>query len=516
MNRLTRTTTALLCVFACVTATADGYKANDKAPALSIKKEGKQQQVLIDGKLFVGYNTKDAAKPFLYPIIGPTGANMTRHYPMKKGVAGESDDHPHHTSFWFTHGGVNGVDLWHGKGKAVENVTSIIGQRSPHRAAISAKDRWLKKDQAAIAEVDTLYVFTVLEDDSRVIDYQTNIEPAKGIEQLLFADTKEGTMAIRLAPQLRLKGKVATGKAINSEGVTGKDVWGKRAKWVAYWGEIDGETCGVAIFDHPTNLRHPTWWHARDYGLVAANPFGISDFEKKPKGTGDYTLKQGEELKFQYRFVFFAGTAEEADIAGKYASWADTQKPANADKQAEWTPLFNGEDLSGWHTKPGGEWKVVDGTIVGTSEKEEKRHGLLVSDQAYSDFEAKLKFKVTEGNSGFYFRSTPVDHAVGIKGFQAEVDRTVATGGLYETLGRAWVKKPAPKVMDELYKAGEWADMTVYAKGGNIKVSINGKQVVELEGDKGAAQGHFALQLHGGQVMDVAFKDIYIREITAD
>jgi len=323
MNRITKTITALLCVFACSAVSADAHKADEKAPTLDIKKEGEQHQVLIDGKLFVGYNTEDTAKPFLYPIIGPTGANMTRHYPMKKGVAGESDDHPHHTSLWFAHGGVNGVDLWHSKGKAVKNVTSIITQPAPHHASIAATDIWLKKNNTAMADVATAYGFAILQDGSRVIDYQTNIEPADGVGQLLFADTKEGTMAIRLAPQLRLKGEVAAGKAINSNGDKDGKVWGKRAKWVAYWGVIDGETCGVAIFDHPTNLRHPTWWHARDYGLVAANPFGISDFErgKHKRGDGDYTVKQGETLKLHYRFVFFAGTAEQADIAGKYDQW---------------------------------------------------------------------------------------------------------------------------------------------------------------------------------------------------
>lgn len=181
-----------------------------------------------------------------------------------------------------------------------------------------------------------------------------------------------------------------------------------------------------------------------------------------------------------------------------------------------WTPLFNGKDLTGWHTKPGGAWEVVDGAIVGTSEKTEKRHGLLVSDKAYSNFTIKLKFKATSGNSGFYFRSEPIDHNVGIKGFQAEVDTTMATGGLYETLGRAWVKKPDKDVMEKLYKPGEWTDMTVHADGGTIQVSINGKQVIELKDDPGASKGHFALQLHGGDKMHVAFKDIKIREIKED
>lgn len=338
MNRISKTMTTLLCAFACVTASADGHAANKKAPAIKIKKDGNQQQILIDDELFVGYNTKNTAKPFLYPIIGPTGANMTRHYPMKKGVAGESDDHPHHTSFWFAHGGVNGIDLWHSKGKAVENVMSVLAQPTPYSATIGASDIWLKKDRTAMADVGTDYDFIVLKDGSRVIDYRTDIEPADGVEQLVFADTKEGTMAIRLAPQLRLKGEVAAGKAINSNGDKDGKVWGKRAKWVAYWGVIDGKTCGVAIFDHPTNLRHPTWWHARDYGLVAANPFGMSDFEKgkHKRGAGEYTVKQGESLNLRYRFVFFAGTAEEADIAGKYDQWVKetikTKELESADK----------------------------------------------------------------------------------------------------------------------------------------------------------------------------------------
>ena len=330
MNKLNKTMTALLCVLASASASADGHKDGEKPAHLTIEKTDTQDQVLINGELFVGYNTIDTAKPFLYPIIGPTGANMTRHYPMKKGVAGESDDHPHHTSFWFAHGGVNGVDLWHGKGKVVENVISEFPPKTGLDVSIKAQDIWLKKDRNVMADVETDYGFSVLKDGSRVIDYHTNITPGEGADKLVFADTKEGTMAIRLAPQLRLKGDVATGKAINSNGDKDGKVWGKRAKWVAYWGVIDGKTCGVAIFDHPTNLRHPTWWHARDYGLVAANPFGMSDFErgKHKRGAGSYTVKKGEALDQRYRFILFAGTAEEADIAGKYDQWVkETTEP---------------------------------------------------------------------------------------------------------------------------------------------------------------------------------------------
>lgn len=309
-------------------------QAEDTQPTLSIQKEGDRQVVMIGEEVFAGYNSKDTDKPYLYPIIGPTGANMTRHYPMKEGVRGEATDHPHHTSLWFAHGSVNGIDFWHG-GKqnagTVSTVLTVLPSPAAPSTVIRASSVWLNPDRTVMADVDTDYGFSVLGDGSRVIDFRKAIAPADGIEQLLFGDTKEGTMAIRVHPALRLKGAVATGHCINSEGDKDGACWGKRAKWVAYWGVIDGKTCGVAVFDHPTNLRHPTWWHARDYGLVAANPFGIHDFEKKPKGTGDYTLKQGETLKLRYRFVFFAGTAEEAKVAEKYAQWVKETTPQ--DKQ---------------------------------------------------------------------------------------------------------------------------------------------------------------------------------------
>ncbi|MEM6258266.1 MAG: PmoA family protein [Planctomycetota bacterium] len=317
-----------LLIFCCLVITATAYA--QERPALHIKSDDNRRLVMIGDDVFVGYNHQDVSKPYLYPIIGPTGANMTRHYPMKAGIEGESEDHPHHTSLWFAHGGVNGVDFWHTKSKEVNKSFTGVSHRK-HRfsgvplltTTLYSEDAWIAPTFKVLASAKTKYAFTVLADGSRVIDYDTSIVPDKEIDRIVFADTKEGTMAIRLAPQLRLKGEVATGKAINSEGDKDARVWGKRAKWVAYWGQIDGKTCGVAIFDHPTNLRHPTWWHARDYGLVAANPFGMSDFEKgkHKRGDGNYTLKQDETLSLRYRFVFFAGTAEEADISGKYDQW---------------------------------------------------------------------------------------------------------------------------------------------------------------------------------------------------
>ena len=179
-----------------------------------------------------------------------------------------------------------------------------------------------------------------------------------------------------------------------------------------------------------------------------------------------------------------------------------------------YVPLFDGETLNGWEPLPGGEWTVIDGMIVGSQENTEKRHGMLLSEKQYGDFVVRLKYKSLEGNSGFYFRVQKVDHAVSVKGFQAEIDASGSdVGGLYETLGRAWVVQPKPEDVKKFYKHKDWNEMTVTAIGGNVTVTVNGVKTAELKNDPGAREGYFGLQLHGGQKMNVLFKDIAIKEM---
>lgn len=181
---------------------------------------------------------------------------------------------------------------------------------------------------------------------------------------------------------------------------------------------------------------------------------------------------------------------------------------------ATWVPLFNGTDLDGWHTQPGGEWTVVDGVILGTSPKAEKRHGLLVTDKTYRNFLLRATFRVTSGDSGLYFRSEKTDTHVAIAGFQAEVDRSPQVGGLYETAGRAWVQSPDPKLIKDLVTPGEWTTILVTAIGDDLTVSLNGVLVTELLNDtKGRKEGHIALQLHGGMDMKVEFRDLAVFEL---
>ena len=184
-----------------------------------------------------------------------------------------------------------------------------------------------------------------------------------------------------------------------------------------------------------------------------------------------------------------------------------------ATRAAEFKPIFDGKTLKGWTPAPGGKWEVKNGAIVGTSPKSERRHGILLTDKQYNDFVVKAKFRVHSGDSGFYFRAARVKSAVSVHGFQVEVDTSQETGGLYETGGRAWGHRPTAEVIKKRgYERGEWTDLELSAIGGHIVVKINGVISTELKNDKGRAKGHIGLQLHGGQVMHVEYKDIAILE----
>jgi hypothetical protein len=175
-----------------------------------------------------------------------------------------------------------------------------------------------------------------------------------------------------------------------------------------------------------------------------------------------------------------------------------------------WNPLFDGKSLEGWHTLPGGKWEVREGVIEGSNTSSDKRHGLLVSDTTYKDFTVRLKFKALKGNSGLYFRADEIEGEVGVHGFQAEIDQNKDVGGLYETGGRGWVVQPASEDVKKWFEPQEWNQMTVSAHGQRIVVHVNGLMSAELKKDEGRPEGHLALQLHGGQDVQVMFKDVEI------
>lgn len=210
---------------------------------------------------------------------------------------------------------------------------------------------------------------------------------------------------------------------------------------------------------------------------------------------------------------FIALQVHSSQTEGLQVSWRNIQLKDLG--RHVWKPAWNGKDFSDAHIIGKGQWKVENGVIHGTHSAAEKEFGHIVSNDTISDFVARLKYKAVKGNSGFYFR-VDENGASGVSGFQAEIDAEKDAAGLYETNGRAWVSQPSPEQVNRSFKPQDWNTMTVYALGRRIATDLNGGRISELRDDPGRSEGHLALQLHGGQDVEVYFKDLEILSSAED
>lgn len=278
--------------------------------------------VNVDGKPFTMFHYgSDAGKPYLAPIRSASGKIITRQFPMVD-VPGESRDHLHHRGLWFSSDEVNGISFWTNElsytrpnmGRIV--VRDAHWKDGQHSGTLTATMDWRGPDGKVVLVEDRDMVF-YSDPTLRIIDFHITLTAQ---EDVTFGDTHEGFFAIRLADNFTEK---KGGKMVDADGRTGMiNVWGKRSNWVDYTGVIDGERLGVAIFDHPENPRHPTHWHARDYGLFAANPFGAQKAFDTDEHESPFKLPKGQKVVFRYRLVIHPGDAESAHIADLYKQYA--------------------------------------------------------------------------------------------------------------------------------------------------------------------------------------------------
>jgi hypothetical protein len=290
--------------------------------------------VKVDGKLFAEYVVDQANKPYLWPIVGPTGKEMTRSYPMKD-VPGEKQDHPHHRGLNFGHESIAGYDTWAELATFGKNPKT--SERVQHLGAIKHKS-FSKIDGGATAVLTALsdYVDAAgkvtsteertltfrVEGDTRIIDVDIDLIASEG--DIVVDDKKDAGLSIRVPHSMSVEAKEG-GKIINANGDKDADAWGKRATWCDFHGPVGGEHLGIAMLNHPASFRHPTPWHARTYGLFTANPFGLSQL-KLQTDSGALTLKKGERLKLRHRFIFHKGDEKAAGIAAAYEKYAKETK----------------------------------------------------------------------------------------------------------------------------------------------------------------------------------------------
>ncbi len=286
--------------------------------------------IYLDGKYFTSYLYNDTLKKqVLYPIYSPGGNIITRGFPINS-RPNERIDHPHHIGHWFNYGNVNELDYWNNSyAVPLENIAryghivhrEILQTKSETNSGLlKVRCDWLNHKGKAILEETTTFLF-FFNDSMRIIRRISELKAVGGDVQ--FSDNKEGMFAIRMAREfefptskpliltneegLRRKNKTTcnegrNGSYLSSTGLKDKNVWGTRAAWVTLSSEINGEQIAVTIMDHPTNVGHPTYWHARTYGLFSANPLGQNIFSNGER-TLDFRLNNNHTVTFQFQIL---------------------------------------------------------------------------------------------------------------------------------------------------------------------------------------------------------------------
>ncbi len=305
--------------------------------------------VLVGGQPFTAYIWPTSLKkPVLYPIRAANGTVVTRGYPLEP-RAGERVDHPHHAGLWFNYGDVNGLDFWNNSTAIKESDAHKMGtivHRSVNKATSGAGEGtlevttdWVDSRGKKLLREDTRFVFRA-KNDLRTIDRITTLTALD--QPVSFTDNKEGVIGMRVARQLEqpsttpekftdasgrattvavLDNTGVTGHYLSSEGKEGDAVWGTRGRWVTLSGTMNGEPVRIAMFDHPRNPGYPTYWHARGYGLFAANPLGQKALSGG-KEELNFKLQPGQSTTFRHQILIMTGPTATQDVEPYYAGWS--------------------------------------------------------------------------------------------------------------------------------------------------------------------------------------------------
>lgn len=329
MTRFTRWTGVVL-----MATLSSAALAQEAAVRIQRSDLQKKVDVLIGGKLFTTLMYTDTLeKPVLYPLMTAGGIPVTRGFPLDP-KPGDPTDHPHHLGLWFNFENVNGLDFWNNSyaiaaGRKAQygwiRTDSITEIKSGKIGVLAYHANWTNQEHDILLEERTRFEFSGT-GFRRVLDRTTTLKAAQDVT---FTDAKDGMLGLRLAHELQMpaakaeqfrdskgivttvkgdSGKMPTGNYLSSAGKTGDAVWGTRAIWCKVFGKIGTDSVSIAIIDHPQNPNYPTFWHARGYGLFAANPLGEKVFTNGTSAK-NLTLKKGQSVTFSYRVVISNGTA---------------------------------------------------------------------------------------------------------------------------------------------------------------------------------------------------------------
>jgi hypothetical protein len=315
---------------------------------VKVDEAARRVDVTIDGRPFTSYIWPDTLKkPVLYPLRTAKGTLVTRGFPLDP-RKGERVDHPHHVGLWLNHGDVNNLDFWNNsdaiKPADAPKMGTIVHRKvleargGPDEGVLAVETAWVTPDSKQLLKEVTRFVFRGGA-DARSIDRTTTLTALD--QKVVFEDSKEGFLGMRMTRELEqpadkpevftdaagratpvavLDNTGVTGKYVSSEGKEGDAVWSTRAKWTMLGGVINGEAVTVAMLDHPSNPGYPTHWHARGYGLYAANPLGDKQFNEPT--AFNFALDAGKSVTFRYRVLILSAPPSKDQIERESRAFA--------------------------------------------------------------------------------------------------------------------------------------------------------------------------------------------------
>ena len=353
---MTRVLTHILPILLCGAALC-GCSSEGNMPLHSVRlvpdENAKRVDVFVDRQPFTAYTWTDKLKvPVLYPLRTASGTVITRGFPLEP-RAGERTDHPHHVGWWLNYCNVNGVDFWNNSvtlpPERAANMGTIVHRKivrttdGVDRGELDVEMDWVMPDSSVILREATKFVFHAGE-NLRAVDRITTLTALD--KTVLFTDDKDGLLGLRVRRELEqpsnealtftdASGHLTTVKVLDntgvtglyrsSEGKTGDAVWGTRGRWAMLSGVVTNEPIAIAILDHPANVGFPTYWHARGYGLFAANPLGQGSFSQG-KEKLNFTLKPKESVTFRYRLLIFNAPTTPEEIESQYRKFVNEVK----------------------------------------------------------------------------------------------------------------------------------------------------------------------------------------------
>lgn len=315
--------------------------ANQTAAEVRFEKGQNRVDVIIGGRHFTSYiYGSELPKPMMVPVCSASGIAVSRRYPLVK-MQEASDDHPHHVGIFFAVDRVNGTNFWNNVAPLPQIKHAEITEMSTATGAgkLSTISHWMDKSGKVLLQENRGMSFIAgVHESEYAIDFSIDLTAKDTM--VVFDDIEEGMFAIRVSDYLRESGSAAilpppaplpeesiagTGRYFSSNGdETARNVWGKRARWVALQGIRQRKVVGIAMLNHPESINYPTYWHVRSYGLFSANPLGQGDFQRQSKYQKNpvlplrLTLKQGETAHFRFLLIVYEGMRTQEEMEQRF------------------------------------------------------------------------------------------------------------------------------------------------------------------------------------------------------